>query len=85
MRLERDPSAFNYIKNSTDNNQTSINDKTDYKAVMSAMSILGFTQMETKTIWNIVSGVLHLVNMFANNVIFFFYDNFNEFFSLLTF
>ena len=62
MRLVRDPSSYNYVKNSTDNNQTSSNDKSDYKAVVGAMNTLGFTHMETQTIWNVVAGVLHLVS-----------------------
>ncbi|KAL7293199.1 hypothetical protein TKK_0013344 [Trichogramma kaykai] len=63
MRLVRDPSSYNYIKNSSGNNQTTSVDKSDYKAVVNAMSTLGFTQMESQTIWNIVAGVLHLGNI----------------------
>jgi myosin-1 len=64
MRLIRDPSNYNYIRNSTSNNQTSSNDKSDYKAVLNAMATLGFMQTETQTIWNVVAGVLHLVKIF---------------------
>ena len=64
MRLVRDPKSYNYLKNSTDNNQMSSNDKSDYKAVMSAMSTLGFKPAETQTIWSVIAGVLHLVNIY---------------------
>ncbi|KAK2588539.1 hypothetical protein KPH14_006318 [Odynerus spinipes] len=62
MRLKRDVSAYYYI-NKDDNNKSSITDKSDYKTVNAAMSTLGFSQNEMQTIWNIVSGVLHLGNI----------------------
>ncbi|KAJ8680107.1 hypothetical protein QAD02_015894 [Eretmocerus hayati] len=63
MRLVRDLSSYNYVRGSAGTNQTSSNDKSDYKAVMIAMATLGFTHTETQTIWNIVAGVLHLGNI----------------------
>ncbi|XP_058800038.1 unconventional myosin ID [Phymastichus coffea] len=63
MRIIRDIATYNYIKNGADSNQTNSNDKSDYKTVMNAMSTLGFTQVETQTIWNVVAGVLHLGNI----------------------
>ncbi|NP_001166048.1 myosin 1A isoform X1 [Nasonia vitripennis] len=63
MRLVRDPASYNYIKSGASNSQTSLNDKTDYKAVMNAMSTLGFKHTETQTIWNVIAGVMHLGNI----------------------
>lgn len=63
MRIVRDIASYNYVKNGAGNNQTNTNDKSDYKAVTNAMSTLGFTQVETQTIWKVVAGVLHLVRI----------------------
>ncbi|XP_015183873.1 PREDICTED: myosin-IA [Polistes dominula] len=61
MKLVRDASAYYYINK--DDNKSNINDKGDYKTVNGAMSTLGFSQKEIKTIWNIISGILHLGNI----------------------
>ncbi|XP_014215597.1 myosin-IA [Copidosoma floridanum] len=63
MRLVRDPSQYNYIKKGVDKNLTNSDDKSNYKDVVRAMSTLGFTQIETTTIWNVVASVLHLGNV----------------------
>lgn len=62
LKLKRDISTYYYI-NKDDNNKSNITDKSDYKTVNSAMSILGFSQNEIQTIWNIISGILHLGNI----------------------
>lgn len=42
------------------------NDAQDYKALMSAMQILGFSPLEQDTIMRILSSVLHLGNVYFN-------------------
>lgn len=49
----------------------SSSDKSDYKQVNNAMGTLGFKHNETQTIWNIVAGVLHLVNIVLLFTLFF--------------
>lgn len=58
--MVRDPAAYFYV-GAGNYNKASPTDKSDYKTVTSAMSILGFTQNEMQTIWNIIAGILHLV------------------------
>ncbi|XP_043792352.1 unconventional myosin ID [Apis laboriosa] len=62
LRLVRDPAAYFYV-GAGNCNKASPTDKSDYKTVTSAMSILGFTQNEMQTIWNIIAGILHLGNI----------------------
>ena len=45
-----------------------INDKTDYKVNCDAMKSVGFCGDETKTIWKIISAILHLVCEFVFTV-----------------
>ncbi len=44
----------------------SINDKTDYKAVGSAMKVLNFSENECETYWKIIAATLHLGNIEFN-------------------
>ncbi|KOC66671.1 Myosin-IA [Habropoda laboriosa] len=62
MRLVRDPAAYFYV-GAGNCNKASPTDKSDYKAVISAMSTLGFTQNEVQTIWHMIAGILHLGNI----------------------
>ncbi|XP_043255294.1 unconventional myosin ID [Colletes gigas] len=62
LRLVRDPAAYFYI-GAENCNKASSTDKSDYKTVTSAMSILGFTQNEMQTLWNVIAGILHLGNI----------------------
>ncbi|CAK9808983.1 Unconventional myosin ID [Anthophora plagiata] len=62
MRLVRDPAAYFYVSGGNCN-KASPTDKSDYKTIISAMSILGFTQNEVQTIWNMIAGILHLGNI----------------------
>ncbi|XP_029660963.1 unconventional myosin ID [Formica exsecta] len=62
LRLVRDPAAYYFVGNGS-NNKTNISDRSDYKAVCTAMSILGFSPNEMQTVWNIVAGILHLGNV----------------------
>lgn len=89
LRLVRDPAAYYFIANGN-NNKTTISDRSDYKAVCTAMSILGFSPNEVQTIWNIVAGILHLVGridiimvikLLSSNTsyIFFFSENYSQF------
>ena len=60
LRLVRDPAAYYYVGQG-DSNKTSAGDRSDYKAVTSAMTTLGFAPSETQTIWSILAGILNLV------------------------
>lgn len=70
LRLVRDPAAYYFIGNGS-NNKTASSDRSDYKTVCTAMSTLGFATNETQTIWNIVAGILHLVSNLYKNKMFF--------------
>lgn len=80
MRLVRDPTKYNYLKDSSCNNYMKSNDKSDYDTVVRAMSVLGFNAKESQTIWGIVAGVLHLVRIHAIQRIFknFFFKSVNS-------
>ncbi|XP_071562169.1 unconventional myosin ID [Temnothorax nylanderi] len=62
LRLVRDPAAYYFIGNGS-NNKTTTSDRSDYKTVCTAMSTAGFSTAETQTIWHIVAGILHLGNI----------------------
>ncbi|KMQ97753.1 myosin-ia-like isoform x1 protein [Lasius niger] len=62
LRLVRDPAAYYFVSNAS-NNKTTISDRSDYKTVCTAISVLGFSPNETQTVWNIVAGILHLGNV----------------------
>lgn len=66
LRLVRDPAAYFYV-GAGNCNRASSTDKSDYKTITTALSVLGFTQNEMQTIWNIVAGILHLVRSSCNN------------------
>lgn len=76
LRLVRDPAAY-YFTDNGNNNKAPTSDKSDYKTVNSAMSMLGFSPNETQTVWSIIAGILHLVIDVAINRI----DSANKFLS----
>lgn len=46
-------------------------DRSQYRATVSACKILGFSTQEIETLWNVVGAILHLVSKFIS------YFNFN--------
>ncbi|XP_011312006.1 myosin-IA [Fopius arisanus] len=57
--LVSDPSAYYYISHG----KNITTDRSEYKAVNSALSTLRFSPDDVKTLWNVVSGILHLGNV----------------------
>ncbi|XP_022246802.1 unconventional myosin-Id-like [Limulus polyphemus] len=62
-KLKQDPKAYFYIKQGGSHKVDTINDKSDYKSVNSAMRTLGFLQEHCDTLWKVVAAILHMGNI----------------------
>ncbi|XP_076855311.1 unconventional myosin-Id [Brachyhypopomus gauderio] len=62
LHVQRDPTAYNYIKVGG-LIKSSINDTADFKAVADAMKVIGFTAEEIQTVYKILATILHLGNL----------------------
>uniref|UniRef100_A0A665X1S0 Unconventional myosin-Ic-like n=1 Tax=Echeneis naucrates TaxID=173247 RepID=A0A665X1S0_ECHNA len=63
LYLEKNPHNYNYLAKGNCPRVSSINDKNDWKVVMKALSVIGFTEEEVQKLLSIISGVLHLGNI----------------------
>jgi myosin-5 len=61
--LGRDANKFEYLKKSQCTTVPSINDSADFQQVVQSLDTLGFSVEEKKTMWAILSGILHLGNV----------------------
>ncbi|XP_054610330.1 unconventional myosin-Ic-like [Dunckerocampus dactyliophorus] len=62
LDLERNPQNYQYLVKGSCSKVSSISDKTNWKAVMNALLVLGFTEDDVQTLLNIIASVLHLGN-----------------------
>uniref|UniRef100_A0A7N9AXE1 Myosin Ic, paralog a n=1 Tax=Mastacembelus armatus TaxID=205130 RepID=A0A7N9AXE1_9TELE len=60
LDLERNPQNYHYMVKGNCPRVSSINDKNNWKVVMKALPVIGFTEQEK--LLNIIAGVLHLGN-----------------------
>ncbi|KAL3832417.1 hypothetical protein ACJMK2_024062 [Sinanodonta woodiana] len=63
MKLSRNPDEYHFIRQGGSPKCSTINDQSDYKAVMGAMKTLNFAFKHAETLWKIVAAVLHMGNM----------------------
>ncbi|XP_067084920.1 unconventional myosin-Ic isoform X1 [Osmerus mordax] len=62
LGLERNPQNYHYLVKGNCPRVSSINDKSDWKAVRKAMQIVDFTDGEVEELLNVIASVLHLGN-----------------------
>ncbi|XP_026183863.1 unconventional myosin-Ic isoform X1 [Mastacembelus armatus] len=62
LDLERNPQNYHYMVKGNCPRVSSINDKNNWKVVMKALPVIGFTEQEVQKLLNIIAGVLHLGN-----------------------
>ncbi|XP_029444060.1 unconventional myosin-Ig isoform X2 [Rhinatrema bivittatum] len=62
LHLRRDPALYQFTTEGTTNNSLT-NDKTNFKAVVDAMQVIGFSQEEIGSIHRILAVILHLGNV----------------------
>lgn len=62
-KLKSDPQQYFYTRQGKSSKAETINDKSDYRAVCSAMKILEFSEEHSETLWRIVAAILHLGNI----------------------
>lgn len=63
IKLNQDASAYSYLKLSDCIKVDTIDDTEDFKVVSKAMDVLGFSSEDKSTIWQLLSGILHLGNV----------------------
>uniref|UniRef100_A0A3P8WWW9 Myosin Ic, paralog a n=1 Tax=Cynoglossus semilaevis TaxID=244447 RepID=A0A3P8WWW9_CYNSE len=62
LGLERNPQKFQYLVKGNCPRVSSISDKNNWKVVMKALSVIGFTEEEVQNLLNVIASVLHLGN-----------------------
>ncbi|XP_077448132.1 unconventional myosin-Ic-like [Stigmatopora argus] len=62
LDLERNPQSYQYLVKGSCSKVSSVSDKNNWKVLINALSVLGFTDHDQKNLWNIMASVLHLGN-----------------------
>ncbi|XP_067834933.1 unconventional myosin-Id-like [Heptranchias perlo] len=62
LHLQRDAAEYAFIRDGATTNSV-INDKANFKVVMNAMKVIGFSDKEIDTIYKILATILHLGNL----------------------
>uniref|UniRef100_A0A3Q4I048 Myosin Ic, paralog a n=1 Tax=Neolamprologus brichardi TaxID=32507 RepID=A0A3Q4I048_NEOBR len=62
LNLERNPQNYRYLVKGNCPRVSSISDKNNWKVVMKALPVIGFTEEEVQKLLNIIASVLHLGN-----------------------
>uniref|UniRef100_A0A8C3AFE3 Myosin Ic, paralog a n=1 Tax=Cyclopterus lumpus TaxID=8103 RepID=A0A8C3AFE3_CYCLU len=62
LALERNPQSYNYLVKGNCPRLSSVSDKNNWKVVMKALSVIGFTEEEVQKLLDIIASVLHLGN-----------------------
>uniref|UniRef100_A0A4W5Q132 Unconventional myosin-Ic n=1 Tax=Hucho hucho TaxID=62062 RepID=A0A4W5Q132_9TELE len=63
LGLERNPQQYQYLVKGNCPKVSSINDRSDWKVVRKALSVIGFNEDEVEELLNIIASVLHLGNI----------------------
>uniref|UniRef100_A0A673YVT6 Unconventional myosin-Ic n=1 Tax=Salmo trutta TaxID=8032 RepID=A0A673YVT6_SALTR len=63
LGLERNPQQYQYLVKGNCPKVSSINDRSDWKVVRKALSVVGFNEDEVEELLNIIASVLHLGNI----------------------
>ncbi|KAM6983875.1 unconventional myosin-Ic-like isoform 1-T2 [Tautogolabrus adspersus] len=62
LDLQRNPQNYNYLVKGNCPRLSSVSDKNNWKVVMKALSVIGFTEEDVQRLLNIIASVLHLGN-----------------------
>uniref|UniRef100_A0AAX7U806 Myosin Ic, paralog b n=1 Tax=Astatotilapia calliptera TaxID=8154 RepID=A0AAX7U806_ASTCA len=63
LGLERNPQQYQYLIKGNCPKVSSINDRSDWKVVRKALTVIGFSENEVEELLNIIASVLHLGNV----------------------
>ncbi|CAB1348678.1 unnamed protein product [Coregonus sp. 'balchen'] len=63
LGLEKNPQQYQYLVKGNCPKVSSINDRSDWKVVRKALSVIGFNEDEVEELLNIIASVLHLGNI----------------------
>ncbi|XP_057676304.1 unconventional myosin-Ic-like [Corythoichthys intestinalis] len=62
LGLERNPLSYQYLVKGSCSKVSSISDKNNWKVLMNALSVIGFTDEDQKNLLDIIASILHLGN-----------------------
>lgn len=62
-KLVRDPGKYFYVNQGGDPKCATVHDRDDYRSVMNALKVMGFSFAHAEALWKIVAAILHLGNM----------------------
>ncbi|XP_055082304.1 unconventional myosin-Ic-like isoform X2 [Periophthalmus magnuspinnatus] len=62
LNLDRNPQSYNYLVKGNCPRISSISDKNNWKTVMNALPVIGFTEDDVRNALNIIASILHLGN-----------------------
>lgn len=62
LDLERNPQKYHYLVKGNCPRVSTISDKNNWKVVMNALPVIGFTEGEVQNLLNVIASVLHLGN-----------------------
>ncbi|XP_061753715.1 unconventional myosin-Ic [Nerophis ophidion] len=62
LDLERNPQNYQYLVKGSCSRVSSVSDKNNWKVVMNALPVIGFTEEDIQNVLNIIASILHLGN-----------------------
>uniref|UniRef100_G1PDR4 Myosin IH n=1 Tax=Myotis lucifugus TaxID=59463 RepID=G1PDR4_MYOLU len=63
LGLERDPQLYRYLAQAHGANESSMNDRNDWKTVSNAFAVIDFTEDDLENLFGIIASILHLGNV----------------------